>query len=67
MYAFQFLSYDENNFHKKLPNFEGGTSLKPQISQKIFTFDFMLPDSKNISDALALPTLEIPLDKELTA
>ena len=44
MYAFQFSSYDKNNFHKKLPNFESGTSLKPQISQKIFTSDFMLPD-----------------------
>ena len=54
MYAFQFSSFDENNFHKKLPNFEVGTSLKHQISQKIFTSDFMLPDSKNFFDALNL-------------
>ena len=54
MYAFQFSSYDENNFHKKLPNFEGGTSLKPEILQKMFTSDFMLPDSKKIFDALGI-------------
>ena len=54
MYAFQFSSYDKNNFHKKLPTFESGTSLKPQISQKIFTSDFMLPDSKNFFDALLI-------------
>ena len=47
MYAFQFSSYN-----KKVPNCEGGTILKRQISQKIFTSDFMLPDSKKIFDAL---------------
>ena len=59
MYAFQFSSYDENNFHKKLPNFEVGTSLKPQISQKLFTSDFMLPDSNIFFDALALLFIEV--------
>ena len=54
MYAFQLSSYDENNFHKKLPNFESGTSLNPQNSQKIFTSDFMLPDRKIVFDVLAL-------------
>ena len=37
-----------------VPNYEGGrpTILKRQISQKIFTCEFMLPDSKKIFDAL---------------
>ena len=36
-----------------VPNYEGGrpTILKRQISQKIFTSEFMLPDSKKIFDA----------------
>ena len=41
-----------------VPNYEGGrpTILKRQISQKIFTSEFMLPDSKNFFDALVLLT-----------
>ena len=35
-----------------VPNYEGSTSLKRQIPQKIFTFEFLLPDSKKIFDAL---------------
>ena len=37
-----------------VPNYEGGrpTILKRQISQKIFTSEFMLPDSQKIFDAL---------------
>ena len=37
-----------------VPNYEGGrpTILKRQISQKIFTSEFMLPDSKKFFDAL---------------
>ena len=45
-------SHDKNNFHKKLPNCEGGTIRKRQISQKIFISDFMLPESKQFFDAL---------------
>ena len=40
-----------------VPNYEGGNILKRQISQKFFTSEFMLPDSKKIFDALLKKTL----------
>ena len=49
----------KSNFHITLPgitlqNCEGGTLFKRQISQKIFTYEFMLPDNKKYFDALII-------------
>ena len=38
--------------HTPVPNYEGATILNSQISQNFFAPEFMLPDSKNIFDAL---------------
>ena len=60
MYAFQFSSYDENNFHKKLPNFEGGTSLKLSNLAEDFYIWFYAPrQQKNFRISLYIwPNLQ---------
>ena len=47
-----------------VPNYEGGrpTILKRQISQKIFTSEFMLPDSKIFFDALLMLLAKFEFD-----
>ena len=47
MYAFQFSSYDENNFHKKLPNFEGYTIFSSSNLADKFYIWFFAPRQQN--------------------
>ena len=53
--------YDKTNFHKKLPNYQGGTILKRQISQNCLKSDLMRPESKKYFNALDVRNIDFAL------